>query len=186
MDKVKIEKGFKLILEGMGEDPQREGLKNTPSRVARMYEEIFSGIGKDPKQELNTVFHEQYDEIVILKDIPMVSMCEHHFLPFTGKVSLGYIPKDKISGLSKLARVVELLARRPQVQERLTNEIAETLFHTLNARAVGVVIEAVHSCMTIRGIKKPGSCMVTSAIRGLFREDIASRTEFFKLIESRH
>jgi len=158
MDKDKIEKGFAMIIDGMGENVNREGLKSTPARVARMYEEIFSGIGKDPKLELNTMFHEKYDEIVVLKDIPMVSMCEHHFLPFTGKVSLGYIPNEKISGLSKLARVVEVLARKPQVQERLTNEIADTLFNTLEAKAVGVVIEAIHSCMTIRGIKKNRLC----------------------------
>ncbi len=182
MDKKKIEKGFKLILEGMGEDPNREGLLDTPARVARMYEEIFSGLNVTAESQLNTVFSEKYDEIVILKEIPIVSMCEHHFLPFMGKVSLGYIPRAKISGLSKLARVVEVLARRPQVQERLTNQIADTIYKTLNAKAAGVVIECMHSCMTIRGIKKPGSVMTTSAIRGIFKTDQAARNEFFQLI----
>lgn len=182
MDLDKIEKGFRLMLEGMGEDPQREGLLDTPKRVTRMYQEIFSGLGKDPAAELGTVFTEDYDEIVLLKDIPFVSMCEHHFLPFSGTTSVGYIPGKKIVGLSKLARVVEVLARRPQVQERLTNQIADTILNTLEAKAVGVVIQSAHSCMTIRGVKKPGSRMVTSAIRGEFRTNLASRNEFFHLV----
>jgi len=182
MDLDKIEQGFKLMLEGMGEDPNREGLLDTPKRVAKMYSEVFSGLHKDPAQELGTFFAEQYDEIVLLKDIPFVSMCEHHFLPFSGSASVAYIPSDKIVGLSKLARVVEVLARRPQVQERLTNQIADTILTTLGAKGVGVVVQSTHSCMTIRGIKKPGSRMITSAIRGVFRTELAARTELFHLI----
>lgn len=182
MDLKKIEDGFRMMLDGMGENVAREGLLDTPKRVARMYEEVFSGLHKDPAAELNTVFTEDYDEIVLLKDIPFVSMCEHHFLPFSGTATVAYMPSDKIVGLSKLARVVEVLARRPQVQERLTNQIADTILNTLSARGVGVVIQSTHTCMTIRGVKKPGSRMVTSAIRGVFRKDLAARTELFHLI----
>ena len=170
------------ILAAVGEDPDREGLLETPARVARMYAEMFSGLHKDPSEHTQKFFTESYDEVVLVRDISFCSMCEHHLLPFIGKAHIGYIPSGKVIGLSKLARVVEVVARRPQVQERMTQTIAELLERDLGAKAVAVVVEASHSCMTIRGIKKPGSWCVTSAMKGLFRSNMASRSEIMQLI----
>lgn len=183
MDLQKIEEGVRLILEGVGEDIHREGLVDTPSRVARMYQEIFAGLSISPEEQLKTQFEEPSEGVIILRDIPFVSMCEHHILPITGKASIGYIPGNKIVGLSKLARVVDVLARRPQVQERFSSQIADTIYKTLDAKAVGVVVDSSHSCMTIRGIKKPGSSMVTSVFRGEFKENLAARTEFLNMLK---
>ena len=181
-DREKIREGVKLILEGVGEDPGREGLINTPDRVARMYEELFSGMSELSSEVLDTVFHEDYDEVVLLKDIEFSSVCEHHLMPFTGKAHVAYLPDGKIVGLSKLARAVEHFARRPQVQERLTAQIADLISKTLEPKGVAVVLEATHTCMTMRGVKKPGSVMTTSAMRGLIRENLATRTEVLGLI----
>ncbi len=183
MDEDKIKKAVKLILEAIGEDVEREGLKGTPDRVARMYKEIFKGIGKDPKADLEVYFTDKHEEMILLKDIPLYSFCEHHLLPFIGYAHVAYIPdQGKIVGLSKLARVVETLSRRPQVQERLTTEIAETIVSAMNPRGVLVVIEAEHMCMSIRGVKKPGVTTITSAVRGIFRERKATRSEALSLI----
>lgn len=182
VDHAKIEKAVRDILEAVGEDPDREGLLETPARVARMYAEMFSGLRKDPRIHLRKVFTESYDEVVLIKDITFCSMCEHHLLPFSGKAHVGYLPDGKVVGLSKLARVVEEVARRPQVQERMTEEIAELIESELGARGVAVVLEASHSCMTIRGIRKPGSSCLTSAMRGAFRENLSSRAEILGLI----
>ena len=181
-DAEKIREGVKLILEGVGEDPKREGLLNTPDRVSRMYAEIFEGLREDSSQVLNTVFSEDYDEIVLLKDIPFVSVCEHHLMPFTGKAHAAYLPGNKIVGLSKLARAVDHFAKRPQVQERLTKQIADLISSALEPKGVTVVIEATHTCMTMRGVKKPGGVMTTSAMRGLMRENQATRNEVLNLI----
>ena len=182
VDHEKIEKAVREILEAVGENPDREGLLETPARVARMYAEMFSGLRKDPRIHLRKVFTESYDEVVLIKDITFCSMCEHHLLPFSGKAHVGYLPDGKVVGLSKLARVVEEVARRPQVQERMTEEIAELIESELGARGVAVVLEASHSCMTIRGIRKPGSSCLTSAMRGAFRENLSSRAEILGLI----
>jgi GTP cyclohydrolase IA len=178
-DRTKVEEGVRLILEGIGEDPDRGGLRETPSRVARMYEELFAGVGKDASQLVTVVEGADHDEMIMVRDIPLASICEHHLIPFSGKAHVAYIPnKDQqITGLSKIARVVDLLSKRPQVQERLTTEIADTLDAALSPRGVFVVIEAEHLCMTMRGIKKPGSVTVTSAVRGLFRTDARTRQE---------
>lgn len=181
-DGEKIREGVKLILEGVGEDPNREGLIKTPDRVSRMYEEIFQGLREDSSQVLNTVFTEDYDEIVLLKDISFVSVCEHHLMPFTGKAHVAYLPSGKIVGLSKLARAVDHFAKRPQVQERLTVQIADLISSTLEPKGVTVVLEATHTCMTMRGVKKPGGIMTTSAMRGLMRENQATRSEVLNLI----
>jgi GTP cyclohydrolase I len=165
------------ILAAVGEDPKRDGLLDTPARVARMYEEILEGQSQDPGKHLETTFDEKYNEIVILKDIPFYSLCEHHMLPFHGKAMIAYLPEDRIVGLSKLARLVEGFARRLQVQERMTCQIADTLMSKLKPRGVAVILEASHSCMTMRGIKKPGAMMVTSALRGHFITDHAARAE---------
>jgi GTP cyclohydrolase I len=175
----------RLILEGLGEDLEREGLRNTPLRVAKMYAEIFQGLETDPLSVLTTVFtEEEHEEMVLVKDIPLYSMCEHHLLPFYGSAHVAYIPhKGRITGLSKIARVVEILAKRPQMQERLTSQIADTLVKGLEPRGVLVVVEAEHMCMTMRGIKKPGAKTVTSAVRGLFRTNQATRSEAMALIK---
>jgi len=175
MDHDKLVAAARMILEAIGEDPDREGLRETPERVARMYAEVFSGLGDDPDASLKTVFCEKYDEIVLLKDIPFCSMCEHHLLPFTGRAHVAYMPDGKVLGLSKLARAVDAYARRPQVQERLTNQIAAIIQRVSEPRGVVVVIEATHTCMTIRGVKKPGSLMITSAVTGIFRSNHAHR-----------
>lgn len=182
VDLARIERAVREILHSVGEDPDREGLLETPARVARMYAEMFSGLKTDPRAHLQKVFTEKYDEVVLVRDIDFCSMCEHHLLPFTGKAHVGYLPDGKVVGLSKLARVVDEVARRPQVQERMTEEIAELIENELNARGVAVVLEASHSCMTIRGIRKPGSLCMTSAMRGVFRTDPSSRTEILGLI----
>ncbi len=184
-DPEKIREGVKMILEGVGEDPCREGLINTPDRVARMYEELFSGMGESSSDVLDAVFHEDYDEVVLLKDIEFYSVCEHHLMPFTGKAHVAYLPDGKIVGLSKLARAVEHFAKRPQVQERLTAQIADLISQTLEPKGVAVVLEATHTCMTMRGVKKPGSVMTTSAMRGLIRENLATRNEVLGLIFGR-
>lgn len=182
VDLPRIERAVREILAAVGEDPQREGLRETPSRVARMYAEMFSGLHTDPRPHLQKFFSEKYDEIVLVRDISFCSMCEHHLLPFIGKAHIGYLPNGKVIGLSKLARVVEVVSRRPQVQERMTEEIANLLVSELDAKGVAVVIEASHSCMTIRGVRKPGSLCVTSAMKGLFRSNLSSRSEVMQLI----
>lgn len=182
VDLPRIEKAVREILAAVGEDPDREGLLETPARVARMYAEMFAGLHEDPSVHLKKVFTEQYDEVVLVKDITFCSMCEHHLLPFTGKAHIAYVPNGKVLGLSKLARVVESVARRPQVQERMTQTIATMMTEHLNAKGVAVVIEASHSCMTIRGVRKPGSMCVTSAMKGLFRSNLSTRAEIMQLI----
>jgi GTP cyclohydrolase I len=181
----KIEEAVLAIVEAIGEDPKREGLVGTPRRIAEMYSELFMGIDLDPREELTVGFEEGHHEMVILKDIPFYSMCEHHLLPFYGVVHIGYIPKGRVIGASKLARVVEILSRRPQLQERLTTQIAETIVEALEPDGVAVVIQAEHMCMTIRGVKKPGSNVITSATRGLFRTKAATRSEFLSLVQGR-
>ncbi|MGD9014611.1 MAG: GTP cyclohydrolase I FolE [Candidatus Omnitrophota bacterium] len=183
MDKKRIEKAIRDILLAIGENPQRRDLKNTPKRVAQMYEEIFSGIKQDPKKELEVILDQKHDEIILLKGIPIYSFCEHHLIPFLGRVHIAYIPKGgRVTGLSKLARVVDILSKRPQVQERLTTQIAEIIMKKLKPRGVMVVIEAEHLCMSMRGVKKPGILTVTSAVRGIFKENQKTRTEALALI----
>lgn len=182
VDIQKIEQAVKDILAAVGEDPQREGLKDTPSRVARMYVELLAGMHQDPKKHLTSVFTEKYDEIVLLRNISFYSICEHHLMPFIGAAHVAYLPSGAVIGVSKLARVVDCFARRLHVQERLTDQIADFLMDSLKPKGVAVVLEASHSCMTIRGIKKPGSVMVTSSLRGIFRKDPKSRTEVMSLI----
>lgn len=182
VDHARIERAVREILAAVGEDPDREGLLETPARVARMYAEMFSGLHDDPRVHLKKVFTEKYDEVVLVKDISFNSMCEHHMLPFYGKAHIGYVPQGKVLGLSKLARVVEVVSKRPQVQERMTETIADLMVSELNPKGVAVVVEASHSCMTIRGVKKPGSMCVTSAMRGLFRSNLSSRSEIMTLI----
>jgi GTP cyclohydrolase I len=178
-DADKIQQGVRMILEGIGEDPDRGGLRETPARVARMYEEIFAGVGKDASQLVTVVEGADHDELIMVRDIPLYSSCEHHLLPWIGKAHVAYIPNkaQQITGLSKIARVVDLLSKKPQVQERLTTEIADAIDRALTPRGVFVVIEAEHLCMTMRGIKKPGARTVTSAVRGLFRSDARTRQE---------
>jgi GTP cyclohydrolase IA len=185
IDQEAVKKAISSIIAAIGEDPEREGLQGTPRRVAEMYEELFSGMGKDPCDELTVGFEEGHREMVILKDIPFYSMCEHHFLPFFGVAHVGYIPNEsgRVVGASKIARVVEIVARRPQLQERLTSQIADSLVQGIKPDGAGVVIEAQHLCMTMRGIKKPGSAIVTSAVRGTFRSQSKTRSEFFSLIQ---
>ncbi len=182
VDQERIRRAVREILLAVGEDPDREGLQETPARVARMYAELFSGLHEDPSIHLKKVFTEQYDEVVLVRDISFNSMCEHHMLPFMGVAHIGYVPNGRVVGLSKLARVVEGVARRPQVQERMTETIADLLLHDLQAKGVAVVIEATHTCMTIRGIRRPGSLCVTSAMKGLFRSNLSSRSEVMNLI----
>jgi len=182
VDLPRIERAMREVLAAVGEDPDRDGLLETPARVARMYAEMFSGLHKDPKEHLQKFFTEKYDEVVLVRDITFSSMCEHHLLPFTGMTHIGYVPNGKVIGLSKLARVVESVSRRPQVQERMTEEIANLLVEELDAKGVAVVVEAAHSCMTIRGVRKPGSLTVTSAMKGLFRSNQSSRSEVMQLI----
>lgn len=182
VDHERIRRAVREILFAVGEDPDREGLLDTPDRVARMYAEVFRGIGCDPREHLETLFTQQYDEIVLIKDIRFESFCEHHLLPFFGEAHVAYLPDGKIVGLSKIPRVVEALSKRPQVQERLTEEIADLLMNELDARGVAVVMEASHSCMTVRGVHKPGSVCMTSAMRGVFKESMASRSEVLSLI----
>jgi GTP cyclohydrolase I len=182
VDIQKIEQAVRDILAAVGEDPQREGLKDTPSRVARMYTELLAGMHQDPKEYLTSVFTEKYDEIVLLRDISFYSICEHHLMPFIGAAHVAYLPSGAVIGVSKLARVVDCFARRLHVQERLTDQIADFLMDSLKPKGVAVVLEASHSCMTIRGIKKPGSVMVTSSLRGIFKKDPKSRIEVMSLM----
>ena len=184
IDKEAIQKAVVSILRAIGESPEREGLADTPRRIADMYEELFSGLHQDPRDVLATGFDaEDHKEMVVVKDIPFHSVCEHHLVPMHGRAHVGYIPQGRIVGISKIARLVETLARRPQVQERLTSQIADLLMDGLQASGVGVVIEAIHLCMTMRGVKKPGSVVVTSASRGLFRENPSTRAEFLSLLK---
>jgi GTP cyclohydrolase I len=178
-DQAAVEQGVRLILQGIGEDPERGGLRETPARVARMYREIFAGIDVEASELVTVVEGADFDEMIMVRDIPLFSMCEHHLIPFNGKAHVAYIPNksQQITGLSKIARVVDTLAKKPQVQERLTTEIAEAIEQALSPRGVFVVIEAEHLCMTMRGIKKPGAVTVTSAVRGLFRNDARTRQE---------
>lgn len=189
MDLAKIEQGVRLILEGVGEDPEREGLLKTPERVARMYEECFAGLYEDPAVHFETTFDEHHEELVIVRDIPFYSMCEHHLAPFFGKAHVAYVPAKtgRICGISKLARLVDVYARRPQVQERLTSQVADTLVEQLNPQGVIVIMEAEHLCMSMRGVKKPGSKTTTSAVRGIFEssERAATRAEALSLLIGR-
>jgi len=182
VDIPRIEKAVREILTAVGEDPDREGLLKTPNRVARAWAEMIAGLQEEPQRHLKTVFTEQYDEVVLLRDIEFHSLCEHHLLPFTGKAHVAYLPNGKVVGLSKLARLVEGFARRPQVQERLTTQIADALMESLEPIGAACVIEATHSCMTMRGAKKHGCTMVTSALRGCFKDDARSRSEILSLI----
>ena len=182
IDHARIERAVREILLAVGEDPDREGLLQTPERVARMYAELFQGLHEDPSVHLKKFFSEQYDEVVLVRDISFNSTCEHHLLPFMGTAHIGYLPDGKVIGLSKLARVVEIVARRPQVQERMTETIANLLEGELRAKGVAVVLEATHTCMTVRGIRKPGSLCVTSAMKGIFRTNLSSRSEIMSLI----
>ena len=182
IDTDRIAAAVREILLAIGEDPDREGLLETPKRVAAMYSELFGGLHEDPRQYTKKFFSEKYNEIVLVRDISFNSMCEHHLMPFMGEVHIGYIPKGRVIGLSKLARVVEVISHRPQVQERMTESIASLLYEALDAKAVAVVVEAVHTCMTVRGVKKPGTLCVTSALRGRFLKDASSRAEIFALI----
>lgn len=182
VDLESIKQAVRTILRAVGEDPDRDGLLETPRRVAKMYAEMFSGLHTDPGRHLEVTFPEEYDELVLVRDIPFTSMCEHHLLPFTGIAHVGYIPKGRVTGLSKLARVVEEVARRPQVQERMTQTIAELIESRLGSSGVAVVVQAEHSCMSIRGVKKHGSSTITSALRGIFKSNQSSRAEVMSLI----
>ncbi len=184
MDSNKIEEGVRLILEGIGEDLDREGLQGTPNRISRMYEEIFAGLKETPEEYLKTTFAVDNNEMVIERDITFYSMCEHHLLPFYGKAHVAYIPDGKVVGLSKLARTVDIIARKPQIQEKMTAEIADALMDHLKPRGVLVMIEAEHMCMTMRGIKKPGSKTVTMVTRGEFEDNASLKDDFFKMLRS--
>jgi GTP cyclohydrolase IA len=186
VDRARIEKAVREILEAIGEDPDREGLERTPERVANMYAEIFSGLKDNPDRHLRVTFEAGHDEMVMVKDIPLASVCEHHLIPFIGKAHVAYIPGQdgRITGLSKLARLVDSLSKRPQVQERLTTQIADEIDNSLRPRGVLVVLEAEHLCMSMRGVRKPGSTTVTSAVRGQFRESVATRTEALQFIHN--
>lgn len=183
MNKEKIIEGVKLILEGIGEDPNREGLLETPDRVYRMYEEIFSGLNKDGKEYLEKSFTVENDDLVIEKDIVFYSMCEHHLVPFFGKAHIAYIPNGKVAGLSKLARTIDIHSKKPQLQEKLTSEVADDIMKYLDAKGVIVMIEGEHTCMTMRGVKKPGTKTITTSYRGMFKEDMALRSEALSLMK---
>jgi len=185
IDQPRIAQAVREILEAIGEDPHREGLLETPRRIAQMYAELFSGLRRDPRDVLSTGFAESHKEMVILKNIPFYSLCEHHFLPFHGHAHAGYVPDGRIAGASKIARAVDILARRPQLQERLTGQIADCIMDGLAPDGVAVVIEAEHLCMTMRGVQKPGTVLVTSAIRGGFRRRAVTRAEFLALVQSK-
>lgn len=185
MDKKRIERAIKEILGAIGENARRKDLQDTPRRVAEMYEEIFAGIHQDPAKELEVILEQKHDEIILLKGVPLYGVCEHHLLPFLGKAHIAYIPKQgRVTGLSKLARVVDILAKRPQIQERLTTQIAEIIMSKLKPQGCMVVIEAEHLCMSMRGVKKPGTLTVTSAVRGVFKENEKTRAETLALIKS--
>jgi GTP cyclohydrolase I len=182
VDMARIRAAVREILIAVGEDPDREGLLDTPDRVARMYAELFSGLNADPRFHLQKTFTVKHDEMVVQKDIDFSSVCEHHLLPFMGKAHVAYLPSGKVVGLSKLARVIEVVSHRPQVQERMTEEIADLVMSELDARGVGVILEATHTCMTIRGVRKPGSICITSAMRGGFQTNPATRAELMALV----
>lgn len=182
VDHSRIEHAVREILEAVGEDPDREGLRETPSRVARMYAEMFSGLRVDPRSFLKRTFTQKYDEMVLIRDIAFESMCEHHLLPFHGKAHIAYIPAGKVVGLSKIPRAIDALARRPQIQEQMTEELADLLMEELEARGVAVILEASHACVSIRGVRKTGSVMTTSAMRGVFINNPSTRAEFLALI----
>jgi GTP cyclohydrolase IA len=184
VDLARIRRAVREILLAVGEDPDREGLLETPDRVARMYAEIFSGIHQDPTIHLTKVFTQKYDEMVLVKDIRFESTCEHHLLPFIGKAHVAYIPNGKVVGLSKIPRVIDVLSKRPQLQERLTEEVADLIMTQLGAKGVAVVMEASHTCMTIRGVHKPGSTLITSALRGACKDRAATRAEVLALINN--
>jgi len=182
MDPAKLAAAVRMILEAIGEDPDRDGLRDTPDRVARMYAEVFGGLQEDPAEHVRTFTSERYDEMVLVRDVSFTSMCEHHLLPFLGVAHVAYIPTGRVIGLSKIARIVDVFARRPQIQERLTDQIADFIDEELKPRGVGVILEATHSCMSIRGVKKSRARMVTSAMRGEFRDNLATRSELMTLI----
>ncbi|AIM15448.1 MULTISPECIES: GTP cyclohydrolase I FolE [Neobacillus] len=185
VNRAQIEEAVRLILEAIGEDPNREGVLDTPKRVAKMYEEVFSGLNEDPKQHFETIFSEEHEELVLVKDIPFYSMCEHHLVPFYGKAHVAYIPRNgRVTGLSKLARAVEAVAKRPQLQERITSTVADSMMEKLEPHGVMVVVEAEHMCMTMRGVKKPGSKTITTAVRGVFAKDTNARAEVLSLIKN--
>ncbi len=186
IDADRIQSAVREILVAIGEDPDREGLLRTPERVASAYAELFAGLREDPRRHLSMTFDEQHRELVVLRDIPFASVCEHHLLPFTGHAHIGYVPQGRVVGLSKLARLVEGYARRPQVQERMTSEVADVLMEELQPEGCGVVVEATHTCMTIRGIQKPGATMITSAMRGGFQRRPETRAEFFAIVRQGH
>jgi GTP cyclohydrolase I len=186
IDQPRIAQAVREILLAIGEDPDREGLRQTPVRVARMYAELFAGLHDDPDRHLKAMFDEGHHEMVVLRDIPFNSTCEHHLMPFEGKAHVAYIPGGKVLGLSKLARIVDVFAHRPQVQERLTSQIADTLARRLQVKGCAVVMEAVHTCMTCRGVKKPGSVMITSALRGTLHTNASTRAEVLALLHNRH
>jgi GTP cyclohydrolase I len=186
INQKKIKLAVEMLLEAIGEDPKRDGLRETPKRVAEMYAEIFGHGEEDPRESLAKQFDEQHHEMVLVRDIPFFSMCEHHLMPFFGKAHVAYIPKGHVVGISKLARVVEAFARRPQVQERMTSQIADIIVAELKPQGVAVVCEAVHTCMTMRGVKKPGATVLTSAMRGGFRSNMSTRAEVMALIHGRH
>lgn len=183
-DSAKIAQGVRLILEGIGEDPSRAGIAGTPERVAAMYEEVFAGVGRDPSEVVTVIPGAGHDEMIMVRDIPLFAMCEHHLVPFLGKAHVAYVPNrdGRITGLSKIARLVDLLSKRPQVQERLTTEVADALDRALEPRGVFVLLEAEHLCMTMRGVRKPGSVTSTSAVRGVFRTDARTRSEALELV----
>jgi GTP cyclohydrolase I len=181
--RARIEAAVREILDAVGEDPEREGLRGTPTRIADLYGEIFGGLGEDPVEALSGGFEEGHQELVVLKDIPFYSMCEHHLLPFYGVAHIGYIPKGRVVGIGRIAHVVEILARRPQLQERLTTQVADTMVKGIQPQGVAVVVEATHLCMTMRGVKKPNALVVTSAMRGIFHRSPATRAEFMALIK---
>lgn len=184
IDHTKIEEAVRLLLEAVGEDPNREGLLDTPKRVSKMYAEMFSGLTTDPREYFETIFSEDHEELVLVKDIPFYSMCEHHLVPFYGVAHVAYIPRNgRVTGLSKLARAVEAVSRRPQLQERITSTVANTIMETLDPHGVMVLVEAEHMCMTMRGVKKPGAKTITSAVRGLFKSDSSLRAEALSLIK---
>ncbi len=187
IDEAEIKRAIASIIKAIGEDPNREGMTDTPARVAEMYAELFMGLNVDPREELQVGYELGHREMVVVRDIPFYSMCEHHLLPFYGTVHIGYIPDaaGRVVGLSKLARVVEIIASRPQIQERMTTEIADAIMDGLKPSGVAVVVRAEHLCMIMRGVKKPGSNIITSALRGAFRTKAESRTEFFSLLQGK-
>lgn len=185
MDHDRIRRAVREILAAVGEDPDREGLLETPDRVARLYAEVFGGLREDPSIHLRKTFKQRHEDMVLVKDIEFSSMCEHHLLPFVGKAHVGYLPDERVVGLSKLARVVDSIAKRPQVQEKMTEDLADLIMTHLKPRGVGVILEASHSCMTIRGVKKPGAMTITSAVRGGFRDHPATREELLSLVFGR-